>query len=133
MQGFAPELSAGEAEITGHWLGFELAASEAVARITGSAELAAVGRAHLLTWLARRMAHGPGVLVLEDVHWADHESIVLVQHLTELDDIPLLVLALARPSLLERDGGLAGPRGRASRIDLRPLDATACGQLVARC
>ena len=41
-EGFAPALTAQQADITGHWLGFELAANEAVARVAGATELAAV-------------------------------------------------------------------------------------------
>lgn len=44
-----------------------------------------------------------GLVILEDVHWADEGSLDLIDHIVELcRDSPLLVLCVARPALLER-------------------------------
>lgn len=43
------------------------------------------------------------VLFLEDIHWADERSFDLLDYLiTECHDLPLLVVCLARPELLEK-------------------------------
>ena len=43
----------------------------------------------------------PTLLVFEDVHWADRTLLDLVDDLERAADVPLLVLALARPELTE--------------------------------
>ena len=55
--GFAGHLSPDEADVVGHWLGFELSSSPAVQRLLG-AQFSATARAHLLGVL--RGARGPG-------------------------------------------------------------------------
>lgn len=56
----------------------------------------------LVAWLQAECAHRPVVLLLEDLHWSDGPSILLVEEvLRELADHPLMVLALARPEVKE--------------------------------
>ena len=53
----------------------------------------------LLEAVARR---GPLVVVVEDIHWAEPTFLALLEHLaTFVSDVPLLLLCLARPELLE--------------------------------
>ena len=80
-RGFAPCLSAEEAEIVGHWLGFELSSSAAVQHLLGP-QFAATARTHLLEFFASLAATDPVVLALEDLHWADDESLDLLDELT---------------------------------------------------
>jgi class 3 adenylate cyclase/tetratricopeptide (TPR) repeat protein len=64
----------------------------------------------------------PLVLVVEDLHWADPVMLEFLDHLTErAADVPLLVVATARPELLERrpDWDRAGPRSVS--VTLAPL------------
>ena len=125
--GLAPTLSGDEAEIVGHWLGFEIGGSDAVSRLAGSAGFADAARSHLFAWLQALTADEAGVLLLEDLHWADDETLDLVEQLAERRDMRLLVVGLARPALYERR-----PRwGRdAVRVDLRALSVPACRELV---
>ena len=45
----------------------------------------------------------PTVILLEDIHWADHSSLDLIEHILHIrPDLPLLVVGLARPTLFER-------------------------------
>src|SRR5690242_7280903 len=44
----------------------------------------------------------PTVLVLEDIHWADHGMLDLVEYLAQWVRGPLMILCLARDELLER-------------------------------
>jgi class 3 adenylate cyclase/RecA/RadA recombinase len=51
----------------------------------------------------RRLVPNGGVLVLEDLHWADGETLRLLTYLArELTDLPLLVLGTYRPDELHR-------------------------------
>ncbi len=74
----------------------------------------------------------PLVLVFEDLHWADD---ALLDFVDELDDrvsgVPLLVLATARPELLERRPGWAGGKPSALTISLPPLSESDTTRLVA--
>ena len=65
-------------------------------------------------------SRGPAVLVFEDIHWADAGMLDLLEVLaSRVRDVPLLLVALARPDLLERrpswGGGLPGTRRFPSR------------------
>lgn len=68
----------------------------------------------------------PGVLVAEDLHWADAESLLLISRLATTPDLPLLVVGTFRPSVA-RDRRLADMLERVARqrmveqIELRPL------------
>jgi class 3 adenylate cyclase/tetratricopeptide (TPR) repeat protein len=74
-------------------------------------------------WVLEEMtAQGPAVLVFEDLHWADDGLLRFLTGLTEhLAEVPLLVLATARPELLERAPDLCAPGLRRSRLDVRSL------------
>ena len=80
---------------------------------------------HVLFLSVRRFvealaAEHPLLLVFEDIHWADASLLDLIEHLAaRLRDVPLLVLALARPELLQTrptwGGGLLTPPFRSTR------------------
>ena len=56
-------------------------------------------------------SQAPLVLVFEDLHWADDAMLDFVDHLVErAGGVPLLVLATARPELLQRRAGGAAAR-----------------------
>ena len=64
----------------------------------------------------------PLVLVFEDLHWADAALLDFVDELVDrVRGVPLLVLATARPELLERRPGWAGGKPSALTISLPPL------------
>ncbi len=71
----------------------------------------------------------PLVLVLEDLHWADEGLLDFVEHVVEWGEGPILILALARPGLLERRPAWGGGRlGRLVRLD--PLTAGETASMV---
>ena len=87
-------------------------------------------------WLAmteivvQTVSREPWVLVLEDVQWADTESLRWIEHtLGRAQRRPLLVLAVARPEILRDDAGSGEPLRFAGRdhvrIDLRPISRRA--------
>jgi len=57
----------------------------------------------MLTWVFQLAADGPGVLHIEDAHWADPSTGELIEQIAdETGDRPLLVLCTARPSDRQR-------------------------------
>ncbi len=75
--------------------------------------------------------HAPAVLVFEDLHWADDALLDFVDELVEwLSDVPLLVVATARPELLTRRPGWAGGKANALTLSLAPLAENEVVELV---
>jgi class 3 adenylate cyclase/tetratricopeptide (TPR) repeat protein len=106
--------------------------SEAVADLLAAA-LGVLGAAEgdrtpgELSWAALRwaeqLAQGqPLVLVFEDIHWAEEPLLELVEQLARsLQDSPVLIVAVARPELLDTRPTWGGGIRNASAIDLLPL------------
>jgi class 3 adenylate cyclase/tetratricopeptide (TPR) repeat protein len=77
-------------------------------------------------------ASHPLVLVVEDLHWADAAMLEFLEHLIERStDLPLLIMATARPELLERRPGWGDDAPAATRIPLLPLSDLEVARLVA--
>ncbi|HEY3182790.1 MAG TPA: BTAD domain-containing putative transcriptional regulator [Gaiellaceae bacterium] len=69
--------------------------------------------------LARRR---PLVLVLDDLHWAEPTLLDLVEHVVDRNrDVPIFVVCLARPELLETRDAWGGGKLNATSILLGPL------------
>jgi class 3 adenylate cyclase/tetratricopeptide (TPR) repeat protein len=82
---------------------------------------------HFLEALARQR---PLVLVFEDIHWADDGLLDFVDHLVAwADDVPLLIVATARPELLDRRPHW-GDTSRATTLTLPPLSEREARELV---
>jgi len=80
----------------------------------------------------------PLVLVLDDLQWADDETITLVKDLAvSLSGSPVLLLCAARPEMLVRSAGWGEGAVDHTRIDLRNLEPDDAEQmflnLMARC
>jgi class 3 adenylate cyclase/tetratricopeptide (TPR) repeat protein len=129
--GFSTALSADEAETVGHWLGFDLEDGRAEQRLLAMRDLGAVARAHLGRWLGSLVADEPAALLLEDLHWADAESLELVDELVgRLRHSHLLVVGLTRPELAERRPDWFDASLPSVQIDLRPLSTDTTAELV---
>jgi class 3 adenylate cyclase/tetratricopeptide (TPR) repeat protein len=75
---------------------------------------------------------GPAVLVVEDLHWADETLLDFLDHLADwAADVPLLVVATARPELLSRRPGWGGGKPNAATVSLAPLSEADTARLVA--
>ena len=73
----------------------------------------------------------PLVLVFEDLHWADDGLLDFVDHLVDwLTDVPVLVVASARPELLARRPAWGGGKANAATVSLSPLSDTETARLV---
>jgi class 3 adenylate cyclase/tetratricopeptide (TPR) repeat protein len=77
-------------------------------------------------------ASHPLVLAIEDLHWADPAMLDFLRHLVERPaGLPLLVVATARPELLERHPGWADASPAATTIPLGALSDLETARLVA--
>jgi class 3 adenylate cyclase/tetratricopeptide (TPR) repeat protein len=74
----------------------------------------------------------PLVLVFEDLQWADEGLLDFVDHLVEWSSgVPLLVVATARPELLERRPAWGGGKVNAATIQLQVLSEDNTARLVS--
>jgi class 3 adenylate cyclase/tetratricopeptide (TPR) repeat protein len=129
----------GHAHLLGHLIGIDFSASPHLRGILDDPRQIRSRAFHAAAQILRRSSESRGgepvLLLLEDLHWADDGTLAFLRHLIEADhDVPLLVLALARPSLYERYpawGSGDGDDGAHRRIDLQPLDAGASHLLAA--
>jgi hypothetical protein len=82
-----------------------------------------------LAFLRAEAAARPVLLVIDDLQWSDARTVSLVDlALRELEALPILVLALARPEALELFPDLWSPR--LATLPLHPLGAAATGRLI---
>ena len=92
-----------------HGVDPDLTGDELVARRIGElgGETRGPGSLGESYWAVRRLletlaSERPAVLVLDDVHWAEPALLDLVEYLSDrTTEVPLLVVCLARPELLE--------------------------------
>jgi class 3 adenylate cyclase len=86
-----------------------------------------VGDRQVLFFSARRLVEAlarqkPTLLVYEDVQWADSSLLDLVEHIaSRVREVPLVMLALARPELLDSRPGWGSRLPSYSSIPLEPL------------
>jgi class 3 adenylate cyclase/tetratricopeptide (TPR) repeat protein len=84
------------------------------------------------TFFERVASVHPTVMLFEDLHWADDGQLDFIDHLLEWSrNVPLLVITLARPELLERRPGWGTGARSFNAIGLEPLsDANMRGLLL---
>ena len=74
---------------------------------------------------------GPTVLVFDDLHWGDAGLLDLAEQLPDwMPNAPVLVIALARPELLERRPGWASGRPGVIALRLGPLPDAFMAELL---
>jgi len=89
-----------------------------------------------LFWALRRYveqvaAHGPLLLVFEDLHWGDVELLDLIEYLAQwTSGVPLLILCLTRPELLEVRPAWGGGKRNYTALFLEPLSAESTRRLL---
>ena len=75
----------------------------------------------------------PTMLVFEDVHWADPSLLDLIEVLSaRTQDVPLLLVALARPELFAERAGWGGGLLSYTALPLEPLDDRDATQMAVR-
>jgi class 3 adenylate cyclase len=73
----------------------------------------------------------PVVLVFEDLHWSSESLLDLVEFVMQpRSDAPVLMIALARPELIDRRPAWGGGRRNYVSLALEPLDQRAVGGLI---
>jgi tetratricopeptide (TPR) repeat protein len=81
-------------------------------------------------WLTTECSAQPVLLVLEDLQWGDAATVKLIDStLRNFSDLPLMVLAFARPEVTAQFPGLWAER-QVQTIKLGPLSRRAAEQLV---
>ncbi len=84
------------------------------------------------TFIEAVAADRPTMLVFEDLHWGDESLLDLVELLAaRLRDLPILVVVLARPELLDVRPTWGGGLVAHSALQLRPLDTQDASDLAA--
>ena len=74
----------------------------------------------------------PLVLVFDDLQWADEGLLDFVDHLVDWAvGVPILVLATARPELLEQRAGWGGGKPNATTLSLSPLSDEDTARLIS--
>jgi class 3 adenylate cyclase/tetratricopeptide (TPR) repeat protein len=130
--GLAP-LDTRESDVVGQWLGFNLDETDAVRELAGSPDFGTIAEALLTRYLRASLDEDPAVMLLEDVHWADRDSLDSIRQIVEqLPAAPLLVVAVARPTLDQRRPEWGAGPGEAARLDLVPLPDADARELVGQ-
>jgi class 3 adenylate cyclase len=83
-----------------------------------------------LALVAELAAGRPTVMLTEDLHWAEDELLDLLELLLQGVDGPVLLVATARPELLDQRPGWGGARRAAATVELEPLSAAEAGRLL---
>jgi predicted ATPase/class 3 adenylate cyclase len=89
-------------------------------------------------WAVRKLfealaRHRPLVVVLDDLHWAEPTFLDLIEHVVgSARDIPLMVVCLARPELLDARPGWQPASDNATTVRLEPLADKEAAALLER-
>ena len=128
------DLAEAHAHLLGHLVGIEWKTSRHIKGILDDPKQIRNRAFHAAAQMFRRVGASDGspvVLQLEDLHWADGESLDFLNYLAEVNrDVPLLVLSFTRPTLFERRSDWSSTDGLHQRIDLAPLDKTGSRMLA---
>jgi class 3 adenylate cyclase/tetratricopeptide (TPR) repeat protein len=83
----------------------------------------------LFEGLARR---GPLVAIFDDVHWGTPTFLDLLEHISDgARDAPILLVAIARPELLEARPTWGGGKLNATALVIEPLDDASVDQVIS--
>ena len=84
------------------------------------------------TFFERLAAEQVVALVFEDLHWADQGTLDFIDHVLEWSrNVPILIITLARPDLLESRPGWGAGRRNFLALDVEPLPEAAMRELLA--
>jgi class 3 adenylate cyclase len=112
--------------------------SSHIAMLIGLGSEGGVGDRQTLFFSARRLVEAlakerPTVLVFEDIHWADAGMLDLLEVLaSRVRDVPLLLVALARPDLLELRPAWGGGLPGYTALPVEPLSEGHARELAAQ-
>lgn len=121
-----------KAHFIGHLLGLDFSSAPELSGILSDpGQIRDRARYYLAQVIAAVAVRQPVILLLEDLHWADEASLDLLAYLMrEVNKLPVLLVAVTRPSLLERLPDWWKRLPGQQRLDLKPLDETASRSLL---
>jgi class 3 adenylate cyclase/tetratricopeptide (TPR) repeat protein len=122
-----------KAHFLGHHLGLDFSASPYLSGILQDSRQIHDRALHYAVQFFSALAReGLVVLLVEDAQWADDGSLDLIAHLARhVEGGPLVIVAVARPALLDRRPAWGQDLAGAARLDLQPLSAETTGHLIA--
>lgn len=124
-------LSPEQADLVGHWIGYDFSGSPSVHNLTGSSEFGKLAQAYLTNYVRTLAKSQPMVIFLEDLHWADASSLALLEHLIiAIPQARLLLVGLTRPTLFESHPLWGENQPAFARIELKLLPEAASQALV---
>jgi class 3 adenylate cyclase/tetratricopeptide (TPR) repeat protein len=113
------------------WIGSTLRPLIGIAEDTSGSDRRAEAFAGWRRFVEGLADERPTVLVFEDLHWADDGLLDFVDGLVDwATDVPLLVVATARPELLARRAHWGGGKPNATTLSLAPLSESETAELV---
>jgi len=121
------------AHFIGHLIGFDFSTSTHLQGILGDArQIRDLAFHYMAQFFAETLHDQAGVVFLEDIHWADSDSLDLFEYVMKTrPDLPLLVVGLTRPSFFEKRPDWGNEASQHLRLDLLPLSDDDCRRLVA--
>jgi class 3 adenylate cyclase/tetratricopeptide (TPR) repeat protein len=107
----------------------------ALLALLGAADAPAGGAAELFwawrTFFERLTATGVVALLFEDLQWADTGTLDFIEHMVEWTrGVPILIVTLARPDLLDRRPDWGAGKRAFLALDLQPLDEPSMRELL---
>jgi class 3 adenylate cyclase/tetratricopeptide (TPR) repeat protein len=107
----------------------------ALLALLGVAEAPAGGAPELFwawrTYFERLASEATVALLFEDLQWADPGTLDFIEHLLEWSrNVPILIITLSRPELLERRPDWGAGKRAFLALDLQPLDEASMRQLL---
>ncbi len=130
-----PGLAQAHAHLLGHLIGIDFSDSPHLRGILEDPAQVRSRAFHAAAQYLRRVSLADGlplVMMLDDLHWADEGSLdFIAQLLRSHPDLPLLLLGLARPALLERRPEWT-TQPAALCIELHPLGEQSSAELAAQ-
>ncbi|MBV9959845.1 MAG: AAA family ATPase, partial [Acidobacteria bacterium] len=120
------------AHFIGQLIGLDFSASPVLSGILNDAKQIRDRAFHYATQFFMTVGRErPLAVYLDDLHWADDGSLDFVEHLTRnCTDVPLTILCLSRPMLLERRPAWGEEGEGRTRLMLQPLSKRESRQLV---
>lgn len=128
-----PDLAEAHAHLLGHLIGIDYRDSRHIKHVLNDPQQLRNRALHTASQVFRRLshrgnqgdgAHGntPVLLALEDLHWADAETLDFLHQLSDVNrDVAMLILSFSRPSVFERRSELFAPAAAHQVIRLQTL------------
>jgi predicted ATPase/class 3 adenylate cyclase len=136
LSGMAAMSEAGteeRASLVGELLGFDFSESPFVRGIRKDArQIRDRSLNSIAQFFTELTLDSPVILLLDDMQWADHGSLDLIEYLAKLEtNLPVFILCAARPGLDERYPNWGSNFPLCTRITIGGLDLDASRELVA--